>query len=209
MKQTLSLALAIVAFAASPILAADSATPGFWERTWEGTKQGTVRAWKSTKKGSARVWDSTKRVGEKTADLATSPFRRSKKTSHEPKTVWRQFGASMALDPAAVKLPECRSIRATIVLVNKGKTPAQLEFPNTQRIEVLVKNEAGKVFSRWSDDQKLDKEQGFLVINPEERLEYTATISTRDMSPGQTYIIEAYFPSFDQLRTSRIVVPTK
>ncbi len=209
MKQTLRLALALGLLATSPVLAADSVTPGLWERAWSSTKNGTARAWQSTKNGSVRVWDSTKRVGKQTADLATSPFRKGKKTPNEPKTVWRQFGASMTLDPAAVKLPECRSIRATIVLVNKGKTPAQFEFPNTQRIEVLVKNEAGKVFSRWSDDQKLDKEQGFLVINPEERLEYTATISTRDMTPGQTYIIEAYFPSFDQIRTSRIVVPTK
>ena len=191
----LNLTLALVAL---PVLAADTATPGFWERTWEGTKKGT-----------SHVWSSTKRVGEKTAELATAPFHRGKKISSEPKSVWRQFGVSITLDPSAVKLPDTRAIHATVTLVNKGKTPAQLEFPSSQRIEVLVKNEADRVLSRWSDDQKLDKEQGFLVINPEERLEYTATISTRDMSAGQTYIVEAYFPNFDQLRASRTIVPTK
>jgi short-subunit dehydrogenase len=85
----------------------------------------------------------------------------------------------------------------------------QLEFPSSQRIEVLVKNEAGKVISRSSDDQRLDKEQGFLVINPEERLEYTAIVATRDMTAGQAYIIEAFFPGFDELRASRAVMPTK
>ena len=195
MKSMFSLALALITL---PVHAADPATPGFWERTWQ-----------STKNGSNHVWDSTKRVGAKTADLATAPFHRGKKTANEPKTVWRQFAVSLTLDPVAVRLPECRSIRATVVLTNKSKTPAQLEFPSSQRIEVLVKNEAGKTLSRWSDDQKLDKEQGFLVINPEERLEYTTTLSTRDMSPGQTTLIEAYFPSFDQLRATRTVVPTK
>ena len=45
MKQTLSLALAIGLLATSPVLAADSATPGFWERAWAGMKKGTERVW--------------------------------------------------------------------------------------------------------------------------------------------------------------------
>ena len=116
---------------------------------------------------------------------------------------------SMTLEPAVVKLPDTRAVRVTIQVVNNSKQPIQLEFPSSQRIEVLVKNETGKVILRSSDDQKLDKEQGFLVINPEERLEYTATVATRDMVVGQAYMIEAFFPNFDQLRASRALMPTK
>lgn len=116
---------------------------------------------------------------------------------------------SMTLEPAVVKLPDTRAVRVTVQVVNKGKQAVQLEFVSSQRIEVFVKNEEGKVISRSSDDQKLDKEQGFLVINPEERLEYTATVATRDMAAGRAYMIEAFFPTFDQLRASRAVMPTK
>ncbi len=116
---------------------------------------------------------------------------------------------SMTLDPSLVKLPDTRAVRVTVQVVNNGKQAIQLEFPSSQRIEVLVKNEDGKAILRVSDDQKLDKEQGFLVINPGERLEYTATIATRDMVAGKAYIIEAFFPNFDQLRVSRAVLPTK
>jgi hypothetical protein len=172
--------------------------PGFWER-----------AWGSTKKGAGRVWGTTKKVGEKTADVAASPFRRGDSKKNDPESGWRRLSMSMTLDPVAVKLPETRAIRVTVTVVNTGKQPTQLDFPTTQRIEVLLKSEGGKVLSKWSEDQKLDAEQGFLVINPDERLEYTATVSTRDMSPGQTYLVEAFFPSFDQLRSSRTIVPTQ
>lgn len=168
--------------------------PGFWER-----------AWGSTKKGAGRVWGTTKKVGE----TAASPFRRGEKKSGGAESGWRKLSMSMALDPAGVKLPETRSVRVSVTVVNTGKEPVQLDFPSTQRIEVLLKNEGGKVLAKWSEDQKLDEEEGFLVINSQERLEYSATISTREMTAGTTYLIEAFFPSFDQLRASRTVVPTK
>lgn len=168
--------------------------PGFWER-----------AWKSTKKGADSVWSGTKKVGK----TATSPFRRKEKPSDSEQSGWRMLSMTMTLDPMAVKLPDNKSIRTTVTVVNTGKTATQLDFPTSQRIEVVLKNDAGKVLSKWSEDQKIDAEQAFVVINPEERLEYIATISTREMVAGQTYLIEAYFPSFDELRASRTIVPTK
>ena len=192
--------LTSVTFAQTPpaVDRSRQATPGFWERAWSGAK-----------KGASSAWDSTKHVGGKTADIVKSPFRRSGKKSADTKSGWRQLAMSMTVEPSVVKLPDARAVRVTVQVVNKGKQAMQLEFPSSQRIEVLVKNEAGKVISRSSDDEKLDKEQGFLVINPEERLEYTATIATRDMTAGQAYIIEAFFPGFDELRASRAVMPTK
>lgn len=108
-----------------------------------------------------------------------------------------------------MKIGETRAVKVTVTVVNTGRNAAQLEFPTTQRIEVLVKSDGGKVLSRASDDQRVDKEQGFLVINPEERLEYSATVSTRSMSAGSTYVIEAFFPAYEQLRASRTVSPVK
>jgi Intracellular proteinase inhibitor len=159
--------------------------PGFWERAWGSTIKGT------------------RRVGS-----VLNPFDGGGDKPAESKLGWRNLAMSLTLDPAAVKLPDTRAVRVTLTVINKGKMAVQLEFPTTQRIEVLIKSENGNVISKWSDDQKVEKEEGFLVINPSERLEYSATISTREMAVGKSYIIEAYFPDFDQLRASRTVSPS-
>jgi hypothetical protein len=167
--------------------------PGFWERAWD-----------STKKGTSKIWGTTKKVGSTVA----SPFNRGgSKTTGE--AGWGKLSMSMALDPATVKVGDTRSVKVTVTVVNMGEQPVQLEFPTTQRIEVLIKGDGGKVLAKWSEDQKLDEEQGFMVVNPTEKLEYSATISTREMEAGRTYLVEAYFPNFDQLRSSRTIVPTK
>jgi hypothetical protein len=159
--------------------------PGFWERAWDSSVKGTQR------------------VGR----TITRPFRRG---DDKPGEVvgWRNLVMGISLDPESVKLADTRAIRVGVSVVNKGEAGVQLDFPTTQRIEILLKSEDGKVISKWSEDQKVEKEQGFLVINPEERLEYTANISTREMKGGSTYIIDAYFPDFEQLRTTRMVSPS-
>ena len=85
----------------------------------------------------------------------------------------------------------------------------QLDFPTTQRIEVLVKNKAGKTIVRWSEDQAFANEPTLVAINPGERLEYTATVSTRDLVAGETYTVEAFFPSYEALRQNRALTPEK
>ena len=159
--------------------------PGFWERAWDSSIKGTQR------------------VGR----TITRPFRRSDEKPGEL-LGWRNLAMSMTMDPDSVKLADTRAIRVGVSVINKGEAAVQLDFPTTQRIELLLKSEDGKVISKWSEDQKVEKEQGFLVINPGERLEYTANISTREMKGGSTYIIEAYFPDFEQLRTTRMVSPS-
>ena len=164
-------------------------TPGFWERAWGSTKKGTGA------------------VGR----TITRPFRggSSEEKVGESKIGWRNLAMTLTLDPPQVRLGETRAVRVALAVVNKGKTAVQLHFPTTQRIEVLLKTEDGKLSSKWSDDQKVDEEQGFLVINPEERLEYSANVSTREMTAGKNYVIEAYFPNFDELRASKSLMPVK
>lgn len=162
--------------------------PGFWERAWSSTRKGTQV------------------VGR----TMTKPFRGGEKAKEgDAKVGWRNLAMNLTIDPAQVKLSDHRAVRVALSVVNKGKETVQLDFPTTQRIEVLLKSEDGNVLSKWSEDQKVEEEQGFLVINPEERLEYSANVSTREMAAGKSYIIEAYFPNFDQLRASRTITPVK
>jgi hypothetical protein len=172
--------------------------PGFWERAWD-----------STRNGAGRLWGSTKRAGEKTAELAKSPFQKKGAGNPAAGAAWQSLTMTMKLDPAAVRLPETRVVEVKVAVVNRARKAVQLDFPTSQRIEVLLKDEAGRVLSRWSDDQRLDREQGFILVNPGERLEYDARISTRDMAAGRSYQIEAFFPGYDRLRTSRTVTPAR
>ena len=174
------------------------ARPGFWKRTFQKTKD-----------GAGTVWDVTKGVGKKTADVVTSPF--VKKRTKEPRDAAgaRILAMSMTFEPAKVRLPDTRVIEVTVTVVNSGKTPVHLEFPSSLRMEVIVKNAGGKIVSRWSDDQPIEREPSVLLINPRERLEYSARISTREMTGGGRFEIEAYFPGYEQMRTSRAVVPEK
>ena len=103
-------------------------------------------------------------------------------------------------DPPGVRLGDVKLLKVTVTLVNRGNKLAQLEFPTSQRLEVLVKSSEGKVFEQWSEDQAFTNEPSMVTVNPGERLEYSVNLSTRDMTPNKTYAIEAFFPNFDKLR---------
>jgi hypothetical protein len=118
-----------------------------------------------------------------------------------------EMGASV--EPPAPQLSETREVRVTVTLANKGKKLAQLAFPTNQRIEVLVKDKAGKNLVQWSEDQAFFAEPTLITINPGERLEYAATVSTRDLVAGETYTVEAFFPSFPELRRTLGLAPEK
>jgi len=172
--------------------------PGFWKRTFQKTKDGV-----------GAVWDATKGVGKKAAGVARAPFGRKVADESPGSAAWRNLTMSMTLEPARVRLPDVRIIEATVSVVNNGKPAVHLDFPSSLRIDIVVKAEGGKIVSRWSDDQPIEKEPGILIINPKERLEYSAKISTREMAVGKPFEIEAYFPSYERLHVSRTVVPER
>lgn len=153
-----------------------------------------------------RAWDTTKGVGKKTTEVITAPFGKNGGKEPAAATTWRNLAMTMKLEPAQVRLPDTRVIEVTVSVVNNGRTAVHLEFPSSLRVDVVVKDERGKMLSRWSDDQPIEKEPGILLINPKERLEYSAKISTREMSAGRPFEIEAFFPSYEKMRVSRTVV---
>jgi hypothetical protein len=174
------------------------AKPGFWKRAWGRTRD-----------GAESVWDATKTVGKKTADVVTAPLSRKGGKDAVGATEWRNLAMSVKVEPAKVRLPETRAIEVTVSVVNNGKSAVHLEFPTSLRVDVVLKDESGKIISRWSDDQRIEKEPGILLINPKERLEYSAKVSTREMIVGRPFEIEAYFPSYERLRARRMIVPEK
>jgi hypothetical protein len=120
-------------------------------------------------------------------------------------TGFKGLDIGLVVDPPKVTLPETKQIKVTIKLVNRGKKLVQLNFPSSQRIEVLVKNKEGKQIEQWSEDQAFTDEPSMVTVNPDERVEYPVTVSTRDMVVGETYTVEAFFPNFEQLRKTLTV----
>jgi hypothetical protein len=113
---------------------------------------------------------------------------------------------TMDISPQPLKLSQSHEIQVTIKLTNNSGKIEQFDFPTTQRIEVLLRNETGKLVTQWSENQSFDNDPGYVTINPHEHVEYTVTISGRDMAAGRTYTIEAFFPNYEKLRVSKTIV---
>ncbi len=141
--------------------------------------------------------------GKKPGDPEMAPPPKGSQSGKE----WKNLIPTISIDPTPLKLSDVRTMKVTLQLANKGKKLAQLDFPTTQRIEVLVKDATGKMIERWSEDHSFENEPTLVTINPVERLEYTATVATRELKAGETYTIEGFFPNFDQLRASKQITP--
>ncbi len=181
---------------ASPKTPQPARKPGFLER-----------AWNSTQKGSQVAWETTKGGASKAKELVVTPFAKGKKSSKVAASKYRELETSVVLRPDVVRLSTTHALEAVVLVANKSKHSLQLSFATSQHIEVVVKTEAGNVIQRWSDDQRVEREPSFIAINPGERLEYTATISTRNMVVGKTYIIEASVPGYDAIFARKVLVP--
>jgi hypothetical protein len=125
------------------------------------------------------------------------------------KTSPRGLTVELKASPDPLKLGEVRQIDVTLTLRNNTKQTINLKFATTQTIEILLREQAtGKILSQWSTDQTFQPESRYVVINPHERIEYDQPITTRELHPGVTYSLEAYFIGYEQeLRASRPIIP--
>ena len=121
----------------------------------------------------------------------------------------RGLAVELKASPDPVKLGETRQIDVTLVLRNTTKQTVSLKFATSQTIEIMLREQAsGKVVSQWSTDQTFVPGNRVMVINSHERLEYNQPITTRELHPGVTYSLEAYFVGYEQeLRASRPIIP--
>ena len=150
-----------------------------------------------------RMWESTQRLNP----LHRSLKPREMKQAAPPSL--RSIAATLTLDPPAPKLAEVRLVQVKLQLLNKGRHLVRFDFPTSQRIDVVVKDAAGKILEQWSEYHRFEKTPGMVTINPGERLEYTASVATREMKAGETFSIEAWLPSYDSIRASAAVSPVQ
>jgi hypothetical protein len=141
-------------------------------------------------------------------DRVLHPFGGGKGKPPKEKTV-NKLVVEMKLDPQPLKLSSTNRLKVTLTLINRTKKLVPLEFPTSQRIEVLLKTNAGKLVEQWSQDQAFNQEVSVVTINPGERVEYVVEVATRDLVAGQTYVVEGFFPNHELLKVEKTIVPEK
>jgi len=144
--------------------------------------------------------------------LSVLHLKHSPKPANSAKTAETRNGMELklTLDPSLITLSNSRQVKVTASLFNpSSKKYVHLNFPTSQRIEVLVRDASGKAVTTWSEDQSFTGDPASVTINPRERVEYTVTVPTREMAPGQPYIIDVSFPSYPDLKIQQQVTPEK
>jgi len=115
--------------------------------------------------------------------------------------------ASLDVQPSAPVLKDKRELSVAYSVTNNSKNMVRLDFSTTQRIEILTRKSTGAMIDRWSDDRAYQSQEGLVVINPHERIEYQEKISTRDMKAGESYTIEASMKSTPNYQVEQKVLP--
>ena len=113
----------------------------------------------------------------------------------------------LEVDPDKFSLTDRREVNVTYTIRNNKKKITRLEYPTSQRIDILTYDAKGTVIDRWSDDHAFQPEEGIVVINPKERIEYQEKIHTREMKAGETYRVEAFTTSSEKFQSEKLVSP--
>ena len=119
----------------------------------------------------------------------------------------RNLALKMEIVPLPVRLSDARQFEVRIRLENISRKFVQLQFPTSQRIELLVRDDTGKTIVKWSEDRLFENVVGYVGINPGEHVEYSANIPTRDLGVGRKYVVTGFFPSFGELKAETTIVP--
>lgn len=112
----------------------------------------------------------------------------------------RGLALDLQIMPQTVKLSEVRQLGVKVTLANLSKRPAALDFPTNQRIEIYLMDSGGDILAKWSDNHAITEKPVTIVINPQERIEYGETISTRELTPNKVFIAEVFFPQYPEMR---------
>jgi Intracellular proteinase inhibitor len=112
----------------------------------------------------------------------------------------RGLALDLQITPQTVKLSEVRQLSVKVTLANLSKRPVTLDFPTNQRIEIYLRDSAGKTLAKWSDNHAITEKPATILINPQERVEYNETIATRELTPNKVFVAEVFLPQYPELR---------
>jgi hypothetical protein len=114
---------------------------------------------------------------------------------------------NLTIDPSDFSLAQTSQIDVSLRVTDAAKHELEFIFPDTQRIEIVVKDAEGTVVSRWSEDRTFGPRVGFTEINPQEFIVFTERLSTTGMKAGETYTVEASLANQEDYKISGQVTP--
>jgi Intracellular proteinase inhibitor len=115
---------------------------------------------------------------------------------------------ALKVEPAQFSLAERRELDSTYTVRNNTKKIIRLDFNTTQRIDILTFDPAGKIIEKWSEDRLFLLQEGVVIVNPKERIEYSEKVATRDMKPLEPYTIKADIIGYPDYSAETIVTPS-
>jgi hypothetical protein len=115
---------------------------------------------------------------------------------------------SLVAQPSQFSLTERREVDTTYKVWNNTKKIMRMDFNTTQRIDMLTSDPSGKVIEKWSDDHAFQLQEGIVIINPRERIQYSEKVPTRDMKPLETYTIKADIVGYPDYTATTTVTPS-
>ena len=144
------------------------------------------------------------------------PFRRRKEdpaaaqaaTAHL-KTNPQGLSVELKSSPDPIRLGDTRELEVTVILRNTSKKPVHLNFPSGQTIEIQLREpNGGKILTKLSTDRIFNSEGRYLLVNPQERLEFNEPIATKDLQTGKPYTLEAFFVGYEKdLHATKAIIP--
>lgn len=115
--------------------------------------------------------------------------------------------SALTIQPKTIKLADRNEFDVTFRIENTRSKLIKLDFPTTQRFDITVKDASGALIYQWSANQTFPPEDGVLMINPNERVEYTESISTQGLKPGETYWVEATLANNPEFTRTAQITP--
>jgi hypothetical protein len=100
-----------------------------------------------------------------------------------------------------------REIGLVYAVQNRSGEVVRLEFPTGQRLEVVLTDGRGRRLFLWSEDRWFEEKPSQVLVNPGERLEYEASVPTRDMEAGGIYTVEARLVGYSSTAVQSVLQP--
>jgi hypothetical protein len=158
------------------------------------------------KKTFSSVFGVAGKIGKKATGLVSGVFDIGPKNPDGTPRKKVKVNVQVQVEPAQVVLEKDRKLNIKLVASNLGKRAEIMDFPSSQRVDAVLRDEDGAIVGRASEDLEFSDEPGVLTLNPSERIEYTMSISTRGLAAGKTYKLEAALTNQNGLSASSAIL---
>lgn len=114
----------------------------------------------------------------------------------------------LKIDPENFSLKDRNEVEAFYSVRNNTGKIIRIDYTTTQRIDMITTDGTGKVLEKLSNDRSFTPQEGIVIINPKERIEYREKVATRDMKAGESYSITAEVTGQPDYTAVRTVTPS-